>query len=85
VEDLPFPRLLSLLDYWAEWPPASELLRGYVGYKPLSKEERERRSQAARQEATRAFGPAVNYEQLPQWLREAHQKKQNSPKPPSGG
>lgn len=81
MEELPFPRLLSLLEYWNEWPPAAELLRGYVGYKPLSKEEREQRDKAASRAAMRAMGPVVPYEQLPNWLRNAHARnKANPPK-----
>lgn len=62
---------MALLEYWYEWPPAAELLRGFVGYKPLTKEERERKEKAATQAAQRTLGPAVNYEHLPSWLRDA--------------
>lgn len=63
---------MALLEYWSEWPPAAELLRGFVGYKPLSKSEREQREKAGAKEAQRALGPAVDYMQLPQFLRDAH-------------
>jgi hypothetical protein len=77
--------LLALIEYWREWPPASELLRGFVGYKPLSKEERKRREKATTQAVAREIGPAVAYDQLPKWLREAHTQQKQLPKPPSGG
>jgi hypothetical protein len=76
-----------LLEYWQEWPSVSELFRGFVGYKPLSKEEQERRNKAAAQDVARQLGNPVAYEQLPKWLRDAHahNKQRQTPKPPSGG
>lgn len=77
MENLPFPRLLALLDYWREWPPFHELMRGYVGYKPLSKEELDRRDQAAARAASQTFGNALPHSQLPQWVKDglAQQKQ----------
>ncbi len=33
IDALPFPQVLKQLEYWAENPPAHELLKGFVGYK----------------------------------------------------
>ena len=88
MENLPFPRLLALLDYWREWPPFHELMRGYVGYKPLSKDELAQRNQVASQEARRVFKDPVAYNQLPKWLRDAHAQQNQiatSAKPPKSG
>ena len=30
---------MELFDYWREYPPVHVLMRGYVGYKPQSKED----------------------------------------------
>lgn len=78
MENLPFPRLMSLLKYWREWPPENELLRGYVGYKPISEEEQKRRDQAASHAITKAIGPTVDYNSLPQWLRQAHARNKKT-------
>jgi hypothetical protein len=63
---------MALLEYWSEWPPAAELLRGFVGYKPLTKEERAQKEEAAQKAAQKAAGPVVPYESLPKWLRDKH-------------
>jgi hypothetical protein len=34
INAAPFPEVLNQLDYWAQYPPAHLLLRGFVGYKP---------------------------------------------------
>jgi hypothetical protein len=31
-----YGRTRDLIDYWAEWPPAHVLLRGFVGFKPAA-------------------------------------------------
>jgi hypothetical protein len=65
---------MALLAYWSEWPPSAELLRGFVGYKPPTKEDRTQQQKAAAREVARTLGPTVDYERLPKWLRDAHAK-----------
>lgn len=71
---------MALIEYWHDWPPVAELLRGFVGYKPLSKEARETKANGM-QTIRKAFGREVSeaeYQQLPQWLRSMHATQKKS-------
>ena len=76
---MPYPRLIALLDHWMDHPPLNEAFLGFIGHKPLSKDERQARAEMDKQALRKQFGPDVEYSHLPKWLRDMHaaQKKGN--------
>jgi hypothetical protein len=39
IEEMPFADIVQLFEYWAEYPPLHLMVRTYMGYKSVPKED----------------------------------------------
>lgn len=74
--------MLDLVDYWRQWPPVHELMRGFTGYKPpLERRNQEEREPNQVEAGLAKSLPARTFDNLPldvqEWMTSKTKGKPN--------